>query len=308
MPEADSPSLGSRVLGGLTDGVTSLLAVLPRPVGRAIGRGLGRFAGVARREWRANLLEHLALAYPERSAAERLAICRGVYDHVGWGLADTLHFAHLSVEQRRALIVNWDELEATLRADLAEGRGLVMIGAHFGRWQMLSGAVSSLAPVTGVANRFRDGNQASLIARLRRRLGVRVVLNDEILLEPLRALKRNEIVVFLPDQAPRRGIGIDLPFFGRTAITTTFPVALARLARSALRPVYLLAEGRRFRAVLGKRIEVPTRADGEAGLERATRAWQQQLEAEIRKAPEQWMWMHRRWAQRKPKKERAAAD
>ena len=102
---------------------------------------------MARREWRANLLEHLALAYPEKSAAERLAICRGVYDHVGWGLADTLHFAHLSVEQRRALIVNWDELEATLRADLAEGRGLVMIGAHFGRWQMLCPRVCRLALV-----------------------------------------------------------------------------------------------------------------------------------------------------------------
>jgi KDO2-lipid IV(A) lauroyltransferase len=295
------------VLGALADGLAGLVAVLPRPVARGLCRGLGRLAGVVRREWRANLLAHLAAAYPDKRVAERLAICRGVYDHVGWGLADTLHFARLPVEVRRGLIVNWDELESALAADLSEGRGLVMIGAHLGRWQVLSGAVSSLAPVTGVANRYRDNHQASFVARLRKRLGVRVVLNDEVLLEPLRALQRNEIVVFLPDQAPRRGVGIELPFFGRPAVTTTFPVALARLARSALRPVYLVAEGRNYRAVVGERIAVPTRADGEAGLARATRAWQEHLEAEIRKRPEQWMWMHRRWASRKPKERRREA-
>ena len=279
----------------LPGALAAVTARLPLPVAESIGARTGSLLAVLPNRLRRHSLANLELSFPEQPAASRAAIARQALAHAGRELGATMRWFLLGRERLTAVCENYAELAQAIRRDLEPGRGAIYAGGHFGNPQLLSALCATVVPVTGVENAYHGRQHLGFIAEGRQRLGLRYVPRDTPPLDLLRALQRNELVTFLPDAHPRRQNGLWLPFFGVPACTTTFPAAMARLTGCVLRPVFLVREGRRYRAVIRDPLAPPRPEGGDAELERVMLEWTATLEEEVRRRPGQWVWMSRRW-------------
>jgi KDO2-lipid IV(A) lauroyltransferase len=272
-------------------------ARLSLPMAESMGSGTATLLGWMPNRFYPRAVENLTLAFPEMPAARRAAIARRAVAHYGREVGGLMKwFASANaLSELPSICVNFAELVATIERDLGAGRGAIYVGAHFGNAQLLSGLCATVASVTSIGTDYHRRSHLSFVSEGRRRLGLHYIPENTPPLELLRALQRNELVTFLPDVQPRRNGGLWLPFFGKPACTTTFPASLARLTGCTLRPTFLVREGSRYRAILRDAIATPSHDEGEAGLGRAMLAWSAALEAEVRRRPEQWLWMSRRW-------------
>ncbi|HZL99096.1 MAG TPA: hypothetical protein VFD43_02495 [Planctomycetota bacterium] len=284
-----------RISRGLPGAAAAVTARLPLPIAESVGRGLGALTGVVPNRLYRRALDNLRFAFPEQPESTRAELARRSLAHAGRELAATLRWFSRGSAALPGLCTNYGELCATLRSDLAAGRGAIWVGSHLGNPQLLSGLCATVAPVTGVHTGYHARSQFGFVAEARARVGLRHIPANAPPLELLRALQRNELVSILPDVQPRRNVGVWLPFFGRPACTSTFAASLARLTGSVLRPVFLVREGDRYRALIRDRLAPPRADEGDAGLERAMLAWSAALEEEVRRRPEQWIWINRRW-------------
>jgi len=296
------PRMGLRDAGhGLANvlpgAAAAVAARLPLPVAESVGSRTALLFGMLPNRFFRRAVENLARAFPEQSAASRVALARGAAAHYGRETAALANWFACTDPHRElpAICVNYAELRATIGRDLEGGRGAIYLGGHFGNPQLLSALCGTVAPVTGVGTDYHRRSHLGFVTEGRQRLGLRYIPENSPPLDLLRALQRNELVTFLPDVQPRRNRGLWLPFFGTPACTTTFPAALARLTGCVLRPIYLAREGGRYQAIVRDPIAAPDPAEGDAGVARAMLAWTATLEEEVRRRPEQWLWMARRW-------------
>ena len=279
----------------LPGAVAAVTSRLPLPVAESLGARTGNLLGLLPNRLRRHALANLALSFPDQPVASRAAIAREALTHAGREVGATMRWYLLGRERLPRICENYAELAATIRRDLEPGRGAIYAGGHFGNPQLLSALCATVVPVTGIVNAYHGREHMGFIAAGRQRLGVRYIPRDSPPLDLLRAVQRNELVTFLPDAHPRRKNGLWLPFFGVPACTTTFPAAMARLTGCVLRPVFLVREGRRYRAVIRESLAPPRPERGDAELERVMLEWTATLEEEVRRRPGQWVWMSRRW-------------
>ena len=299
------PRVGSRTRTARHDlgyaGLRGLLGaarVMPlsalRLTGRSLARGAWRLAG----RDRTRALEHLALAFPEREPAWRLQVARGARRHFGellgevawlWSASPRAILARTSIEGLR-----------NLTAPLAEGRGAVLVTGHCGNWEWLNLALGVLGvPMTVAAREVYDPRLDEVARRLRARFGGETVLRGGSAGRRLAtALARKRILGLLIDQ------DIDVPgcfveFFGRPAWTPSGAAVLALRGKVPVVPGFAARQKDGSMRILFEppvEMERCGRLDRDAGLltARATA----RIEAQIRRHPEQWVWMHRRWRRR----------
>ena len=275
--------------------LAAVTARMPMPMAEAAGASFGALFEVLPNRVRRQSRVNLERAFGERSVASLGALRLQALKHSGREAGATLRWFARGPDELPSACENYAELVEIIRRDLHPGRGAIYVGAHFGNPQLLSALCATVVPVTGVGNAYHTRRHLSFIAEGRQRLGVRYIPDTAPPLDLLRALQRNELVTFLPDSQPRRNSGVWLPFLGTPACTTTFPASLARLTGCVLRPVYLVREGRHYRAILRDAIAPPRLERGDADIERVMLEWTATLEEEIRRRPEQWVWMSRRW-------------
>ena len=240
--------------------------------------------------------EHLRHAFPDRSAAWRARTARESYRHLGREALTILAMGSRSPEEirERTPIAGWERLAAAIDA----GRGVVMATAHFGNWE-IGGA--SLA-VRGVAVDAVVQRQSNLlvnreIVAVREALGVRVIDRRHAPKQVLRSLREGRVVGLVADQDARRA-GVFVPFFGRPASTHRGPALFA--IRSGA-PLFLGVAPRGPDGMYHCRaheIEVDRSGPLEDAVVRLTAAFTRRLEDEVRLAPEQYFWLHRRWKTR----------
>ena len=279
------------------DGVASLPYGLAGSLGAFFG-GLGYYLNY-RDSGRA--VTHLAMAFPGESRRWHRRTARKMFRHIGRTAAELICVIGWPPQLRlERPFLNRDQFRDTLIADTVAGRGVVTITGHFGSWEMFGTLGAAVWPLTVVARRLNDPRLDAISQDLRARAKVKVVYQDESPRRLLRALRNNEMLGILADQDMRRLSGIFVPFFGIDAYTTTAPVEIARAARASMRVYLMVRDPDGYRAIMSDPIHVPDRSEGAEGVRRATIAWTQFLEAQIRQRPWQWMWMHRRWRTRPP--------
>jgi KDO2-lipid IV(A) lauroyltransferase len=276
-----------------------LVGRLPFPLAGWLGARFGGLGYWFNRREKRRAIEHLALAFPEQTAAWHRRTALRSFRSLGRCAAEFVCSLRWSPEARlRRFCLNADEFIATINADATEGRGTMCITAHCASWDLIGSFAAAVRPTVVIARRPNDPRLSGLADRLRERAGVEVVFQDESPRPLLRRLRDHGVVGILADQDVRRVAGTFVPFFGREAYTPTAPILLAQAAGATVRMIIAAREKGGYRAVIGERIPVPPKSEGDAGIRRATLAWTQFLEAEIRKRPEQWVWMHRRWKTR----------
>jgi KDO2-lipid IV(A) lauroyltransferase len=198
----------------------------------------------------------------------------------------------------RLSLVEFHELEHLDEA-LARGRGVIMISAHLGNWEVLGGALAARGdPLHVVAREIFDARSDRLLNAVRRELGVIVHPRQAGLFPVVRALRAGHIVGTLVDQ-DTEGPGVFTDFFGVPARTPRAPFALARRLGAALVPVLIRLDASGCHRVrVFPELKASGAADEEQALKSMVEAWNRILETSIRAHPEQWVWHHRRWKSR----------
>jgi len=280
--------------------VRAPVRALPHAAARRAGRALGRLAWLAAGRRRRIALDNLARAFPDEPAAAHRAVARACFRHFGAALTDTLSSTRFDLEElcRRTTLDGWDRFEAARAA--AAPRGVLLISAHLGLWEHAAHAVGTYAGPLHVVGRPLDNPRLDReLDAHRRRFGNRHLPKRRAARGLLRALEAGDNAALLMDQrVPERDGGVALPFFGRPALTTPLVARLSlRLGVPAVPAFGLPEPGGRYRVVFRDPIP-PGAVDGRTGDEAVlalTRLYLDVIEAEVRRAPELWLWLHRRW-------------
>ena len=287
-----------RVRSVLIGGAIRLLRQLPLRPALALGAWVGRLAHLLAVRPRRRALRQLALCLPERTEAERRAIVRRMFVHLG---RDAFELAAIrSCDARLAARVEVSP-PTLLQEVIARGRGMVLVAGHLGSWALLARRVARAGiPTALIAHAGPDAGLTALAERFLAEGGVTTLRGEdpETGRAIVRTFRRGRALGLLIDQDA--GVqGVFVPFFGRPAWTPRTaadlairfgaPVVVGTIHRRGPRP----EDGHLLEVV-----EVPFSTDPpdqEAEAVRLTAACSAVLEAAIRRHPDQWVWLHERW-------------
>lgn len=272
------------------------MAILPRSVSQLIGRMGGRFAYWLDRGHREVCYSNLQIAFPEKSLAEKRAILKACYSHLGRCAADFCVLSRVSREfLTNEMIVPDPGLRELVEACHNEGKGIIALAAHIGFWE-LSGYASKLYgfELVSVSRRIPSPRFEAFVTRVRERMGNKMVNQEGALRAILRQLKENRGAGILMDLYGGRDSPW-IPFFGKEA--STFDTAGRLYVKSRVPVVLGLMLRRpdgRYRFSL-TRIQPEVSGSEEEQIRQMLTAINAEMERVIREHPEQWLWMHKRW-------------
>jgi len=239
--------------------------------------------------------DNLASAYPDLVAARREQIVREMWDNLGRNIAEYAHLKSMSIQGDRPRIAlaglqNYENAAAS-------GKGIIFVSAHFANWEVMPFAATQYGVEGGevyrpVNNPFVD----RWLVRQRQANGPKEQIakgaqGTRRIFTLLRACKS---IFILVDQKTNEGLAA--PFFGRDAMTTPAPAALALKLGAVLLPTSNeRLGGARFRMTTHPAIEFAPSGDHDRDVLALTTRINEAIEASVRYRPSQWLWIHRRW-------------
>jgi Kdo2-lipid IVA lauroyltransferase/acyltransferase len=291
--------LTHKVLYGIIAGVLDALAHLPLAVAYWLGARLGDLAYLLLAGRRRITLENLALALgKEQTSRERHRIARAVFRNLGQHLVDFSRLRDLTPEGF-AHICTVEGLEHVQHL-LERRQGLLVLTAHFGSWELSPAVALCLNTRVQVIVRPLDNPVLDrLVETYRLRSGYHIIPKRDALGKSLAALHRGELVGVLMDQSPLRHEGIQVEFFGMKTYTAKGPALLALRSGCPVVSAFLVREAPgQHRLIFSGEIPVHRTGNIQRDIEEATRLFNRLLEVYIRRYPDHWFWLHRRWKQR----------
>jgi KDO2-lipid IV(A) lauroyltransferase len=270
-------------------GVLRTLETLPYPMQLRVGAALGGLIRLLPLAYVRIARRNIELCMPELSATQRSALIERHFQSLGMALCETANTWWCGNRRVEAL-AEVRGLE-NLQAALAKGRGAIMIGGHFTTIEIATRILGTVVPLNVVyrstKNQLLSQTMVTGIAR-----NGRPIAHDDIR-TMVRALKKNEAVWYAPDQSYRNKGAAMVKFFGIPAATTTATSRLARISGAAVLTYFpeRLPGNAGYRVMIGPALENFPGADAVDDAERFNRL----LEAQIRRVPEQYLWMHRRF-------------
>jgi KDO2-lipid IV(A) lauroyltransferase len=275
---------------------TSIARLPALPIGSAIGRALGWMDRSHRRIVRRNL----AFAYPDLSSEQRRRLEERVFRNYGVNLFELFQMGFMRPADvaRRVRFYGLEHFGAALR----RRRGVIAVSAHLGSWELGMQALPCVfgTHLTAVAKKFKSNFVEDWIHSVRTRFGNAILYKKDSLADMTRILRRGGILAILVDMA-RRKDGVDVQFFGKKATATPAVAMLALRCRSAVLPTFSIREpdgriGIRVEPEIEMRRTNDLRADLAVNTQRITDV----IESMVRRHPEQWFWLMRRWKEHYP--------
>ena len=271
---------------------------IPRPMAQRLGNLLGELGFRLDRRHREIALNNLAFAMgTELDAQQRRDMVKFVYRNLGqilFEVAWSLTAPPAELERR----IRIDGLEH-YRAAFEKGRGVLVVTGHLGNWELLPIVADRAHIPLHVVYRPLDFTPLNLFfENLRARFGARLIPTSHAMIRIARALKQGGVVAILMDQSVDWYDGVWVDFFGRRTCTSKGMALIALKSRSPVVPVFLYREAANFRAVFGPEIPLASTGDKIKDVETNTLNYSKAIEHGIRRHPEQWFWVHRRWKKR----------
>ena len=245
---------------------------------------------------RRKVLDHLAIAFPEKSESEIRAIARRMFRNYGYTLAELALLDKLIPRFGELITVTGRE---HFDRALKEGKGMTAIGAHFANWEIMAGYLAYIGyPNTVVARRIYYDKYDKLLIEARQKMKLMTIDRDQAAREVLKAFKNNQVVGFVADQDVETLDGVFVDFFGRPAFSPSAPVRFAVKAGAPVIPLFMIREGMRYRIIIEPAIEMTLTGDKERDIAANTQKWVSIQERYIREYPHLWVWNHKRWKTR----------
>jgi KDO2-lipid IV(A) lauroyltransferase len=291
----------SRLVYSLLVATIHTLSLIPDSVLYWFGVVGGRLAYALDRRHVKIGMRNLEIAFPQRSVEERRRILRESYINLGRSSAEYVRlggFFYRRLKDR----VNYDRFDYW--RDLARrypGRGLVILSAHLGNFELLAPAHAMHGFQIGLVHhtqRFLAGD--ALLTFVRERAGVEVLRKHSAARAVIRALRQGEMIGVPFDQNAKRSEAIFVPFFGEMAATTSGLARLAQITNALVVPVFILRQPdkRLHRILIMDALELQNSSDTPADVEENTRRFVAVVEEVVRQYPEQFLWTHRRFRTR----------
>ena len=281
--------------------VIALVRAFPLDTARELSAKVWRLlAPYGRRHRRA--LDNLAIAFPEKTPAEREAIAMAMWGNLGRVMAETMMLDRILKEPERIEIEN----PKLLNRYINKMGAAVVASMHMGNWELAMWPLTRAGAKPAAVYRLVDNPYVDLYLRSQREglypggmfargqmQGIKSGHDTARMIGSY--VRQGGRLGFLADRYDRSGI--DVPFFGEPARTTIIPAMLARRvgARLWVGRCVRLGKESRFR-VMVREVKVPWTDDPNADIKAALTEMQAQFEAWIRENPEQWMWSNRRWS------------
>jgi KDO2-lipid IV(A) lauroyltransferase len=279
---------------GAVVAVRGMARRLPDAAVSALGSAIGLAFYTLDRSHRRVALTNLEQCFPNRPASERRAIARGAFMHFGQVLLKLLTFSALTPEQMMAR--SEYEGDERVRLAYAKGKGILFFTGHFGFWELHALAHGvKLRPIGVLARALDNARLNDLLERVRTGTGNHVIYRHGAVRRVMKTLAAGEGVALLIDQHMHSPDAIWVNFFRRPAATTSTLAALALRTGAAVIPVFAHPlPGGRYRFVYESPVEPPA-PDAPDAIVEFTQRCTDVLEMHVRKHPELWLWMHRRW-------------
>lgn len=284
-------------------GIFTALSLLPRQwavgLGVAVGRLGFRLLGGLRRV----AIRNLELAYPEMSPEERLRTARGTFESLGRVLGEASQLRKITPENIRD-IVDFDlgpEIDALYERVKKERRGILITTGHMGNWELLvQGFAILYEPISFLARPVDNPLIEDMANSLRTRFGARPINKSNSAMTGISILREGGFLGALVDVNAHPKEGVFVPFFGIPACTTSGAALMAIRSGALIFPCFCVydAEAGKYKFVHGDPIEPTITGDRKADVLATTEAFTREIEAIIRRYPDQWLWIHKRWKTR----------
>lgn len=244
-------------------------------------------------------LDNLRLAFPEKSEAERIQMARNSLKNMGHNILEYGLFRSLT-KQRAQELVEFKGLDL-LEDALKQNKGCLLLAMHLANGDLCTSATSLMGfPLYLISKVFKTQWLNDMWFDLRKKHGTHFISPEKSSFDILRALNKNGVVIFVLDQFMGPPIGTRTKFFG-VETGTAMGLALVHLRTKA--PLLLTYNYRKPDGTLCLNFEkidfanlLDTDLDHrEQTISTLTQLYTDKIELTIRKYPDQWMWIHRRW-------------
>jgi KDO2-lipid IV(A) lauroyltransferase len=273
--------------------------LLPRPAAIKAGQMVGLLARLLLQHLRHAAEVNLRLAFPDLDRRERRRILHGVFRNLGRLLGEVSQFPRLNRENISQLVV-YEGLEHFLAAE-ARGRGVILLTGHIGAWELSVYAHSIYGhPMSFLARRVDNPLIERLAESYRARYGNRSIDKRGSVREVLKTLKGGGVVGILADLNTSREEGVFCDFFGVPACSTVGVATLALRTGAVVLPGYIVWDeaARIHRLCFEPPIETISTGNQKEDVVANTARYVKTLENIVRRYPDQWLWIHRRWRTR----------
>ncbi len=286
-------------------GLLAFVTILPRRAAVSVCMSAARLAFWVLGDQLRSGIRNLEIAFPEMSADEHKQVLRSSIESIGRTVAEFAKFNPDTAEASTKTIrfdFESEEFQAYKEAK-AGGRGVLMPTAHIGTWEvLLSGFALQYEPIYFMARELDNSLIDKMFADKRAKFGSRQFYKSDSAKAVLKALKSGESVGVLPDTNTDLREGVFVPFFGVQASTTAGVARLAIHTNALIFPMFAVWDEAENRYVVynGQPIEPANSGDRERDVIDTTAAFTVEIEKIVRRFPEQWLWIHRRWKTQPP--------
>ncbi|MFH1478939.1 MAG: ELM1/GtrOC1 family putative glycosyltransferase [Candidatus Omnitrophota bacterium] len=271
-----------------------LLSFLPLGLSLFIGRRLGDMAYLVNSKRRSIAYANLKASFPDKKRKELKEIARSHYRNLGMNIIELLKFPQMSPSYLKRHI-EFRGTENTEKA-ISQEKGVILLTAHFGNWEISSLASNSLGYKMSVFAREQKYKKLdNLLNRYRQLTGCKVVTKGFSVRDIIKTLKDNGIVAMLADQdAGANGVFVD--FFGRRASAATGPIVFGQKTGAVILPSFARRKDDLDHFVeINRPFELIDTKDKEKDLKANLENLNKILEGYITRFPDQWLWSHKRW-------------
>ena len=281
-----------------------ILGALPRRVSRRVAAGIALGIFQIRPVWRRVALFNLRLAFPDWPEAQRRRVVSRVVRNLGWMAAEFAHFPNFSKQTIADAIVldGFDNFAGAER----RGHGVLFLTGQMGAWELMPFAHALHdKPLHFLVRSIDNARVDALVNHYRCLSGNRPILKNQSARAVMQVLRKGGVVGILADQNTKVEEAVFADFFGVPAATSSGIARLALRTGAAVVPAYGYWDESlgKYRLHYEPELELTPTGDEEADIRAYTAKFNQSIENYIRRFPDQWLWMHRRWRNR-PRGER----
>jgi len=239
----------------------------------------------------------LSISFPEKSVKEIKQIAKNTYKNFMKTVIEMVFFPVLSDDMIKDMMVY--ENEQVITGVLSRGRGMILMSAHFGNWELTALAFSKSRPISVIVAKQSNPLVDKMINDIRTKKGFKTIDKDDKMAfrNILKTLRANETVAILADQDAGKQ-GVFVPFFGRPASTPKGPALFAIKAGSPLVSAFGIRQPDGKVKVKFQEIPFADAADDEEKIKIVNTKYSQMLEEIVREHPDHWFWFHRKWKTR----------
>jgi len=281
--------------------VVKTIGALPRPLARAVAIALGQTIYLFHGKLRRVGMRNLELAFPDKSTGARRKIVRRVFSSLGRQFAEVCLFPHYTREKVSKTVI-YDGFENFDRAS-QRGKGVLFLTGHVGGWELSAFAHSLYGhPLHFVMRPLDNPYLDAMVRQYRTMHGNTPILKDDPVRELLRAMKAGATVGILIDtnMTPPEGVFVD--FFGIPACTASGLARIALRTDAAVVPGFTVWDPvlRKYRLRFDPAVQLIRTGNNDSDIVANTAQFTKIIEEVVRRYPDQWLWVHRRWKTRPP--------